>query len=162
MQAPLLADSEAVVILGLATLHPDVLSDHFIGHVPATADEVATAPQVTTPERRPQPSIVLQEMMRTLALDRLHDAARREMGRDTDQQMDMVRPNVPFENLDILAATNLPDQVPQCLADLPTKNRLAILRGEHEVIVQAVHRMGGSPQFAHGRPSYRKPPEGFA
>jgi len=39
--------------------------------------------------------------MRTLALDRLHYSARREVGRDTDLQMDVVRPNVPFENLDV-------------------------------------------------------------
>jgi hypothetical protein len=30
------------------------------------------------------------------------------------------------------------------------------------VIVKAIDRVGGPPQFAHGRPSYRKPPEGFA
>jgi hypothetical protein len=29
-------------------------------------------------------------------------------------------------------------------------------------LVQAINRVGGSPQFAHRRPSYRKPPEGFA
>jgi len=28
--------------------------------------------------------------------------------------------------------------------------------------VQTINGVGGSTQFAHSRPSYRKPPEGFA
>jgi hypothetical protein len=84
------------------------------------------------------------------------------MGWGTQQQMDMVRPHVALHNLDVLTATDFPDQIPQAVADLPRQDRLAILRGEHEMVVQAIDRMGGSPQFAHGRPSYRKPPEGFA
>ena len=156
MQAhTLLADLEAVVALGFATLHPDVFSDHVIGDVAAAAHEVATTPQVATPERRPQPSIVAQEMMRTLPLDRLHDTARREVGWDADQQMDMVGPYVPFENLDVLAAADLPDQIPQAVPHLPAKHRLAILRGEHEMVVQTIDSVGRSTQFAHGRPSYR-------
>jgi hypothetical protein len=49
--------------------------------------------------------------------------------------------------------------LPHTLADLPSEP-LAILRGEHEVVVQGIHRVGGSPQFVHGRPLYRKPPKG--
>jgi len=43
---------------------------------------------------------------------------------------------------------------------IPHQDRLPILRGEDEAIVQALHRVGGPTQLAHGRPSYRKPPEG--
>ena len=100
--------------------------------------------------------------MRGLPLNRLHHTTRREMGWGTQQQMDMIRPHVPFENLDVLASTDLPDQIPQAPADLPAKHRLAILRDEHEVIVQAINRMGGSPILGHRRASYRKPPEGVA
>ena len=162
MQARSFAHLEAVVILGLGTLQPNILGNRFIRDVPAAAHEVAAAPQVPTPERRPQPPIILEEMMRGLPLDRLHDTARREVGRGAQQQMDMVRPNVPFENLDVLAATDFSDQIPHAVADLPHQHRLAILRGEHEMVVQTIDSMGGSTQFAHGRPSYRKPPEGFA
>jgi hypothetical protein len=84
------------------------------------------------------------------------------MGRDADQQMDMVGPHVPLQNLDLLTSTDFPDQIAHALADLSRQDRLAILRGEYEVIVQTVNRVGRSPQLAHGRPSYRKPPEGFA
>ena len=54
-----------------------------------------------------------------LPLDRLHDTARREVGRDAQQQMDMVGAHVSFENLDVLTATDFPDQIPQAVPDLP-------------------------------------------
>src|ERR1700730_14778551 len=83
----LLADLEAVVVLGLGTLEPNILGNRLVGDVPAAAHEVAAPPQVPTPERRPQPSIILEEMMGGLALDRLHDTARREMGWGAQQQV---------------------------------------------------------------------------
>src|SRR6266852_2553601 len=76
----LLANLKAVVVLGLGTLQPNILGNRLVRHVPAAAHEVATPPQVPAPERRPQPSIILEEMMRGLALNRLHDTARREVG----------------------------------------------------------------------------------
>ena len=100
--------------------------------------------------------------MRGLPLYRLHDPARREVGRDTQQQMDMVRPDVALHNLDVLTPTDLPNQIAHLRADVATQHRLAILRDEHEVVVQRIHRMGGSTILPHGRPSYRKPPEGVA
>ena len=100
--------------------------------------------------------------MRGLPLNRLHHPTRREMGWGAQQQMDMVGAHVPLENFDVLTPTDFPDQIPHAGPDLPRQDRLAILRGEHEVVVQTIDGVGGSTQFAHGRPSYRKPPEGFA
>ena len=100
--------------------------------------------------------------MRGLPLNRLHYTARREMGWGAQQQMDMVRPHVALENFDILAATDFPNQIAEAVSDLPRQDRLAILRGEHEMVVQTMNGVGRSTQFAHSRPSYRKPPEGFA
>ena len=97
-----------------------------------------------------------------LALNRLPYTARREMGWGAQQQMDMVGPHVPFENFEVLAPTGFPDQIPHAVPDLADQHRLAILRGEDEMVVQTINRMGNSTQFAHSRPSYRKPPEGFA
>ena len=52
--------------------------------------------------------------------------------------MDMVGAHVPLQNFDVLTATDLPDQIPYTGPDLPYQNRLAILRGEHEVAVQTI------------------------
>jgi hypothetical protein len=106
--------------------------------------------------------MVHQQVMRRLSLDRLHDPARRQVRRHTHQQMHVVRPDVSLQNLDVLTPTDFPNQIPHLGAYLAAEHRLAILRDEHEVIVQAIHRMGGSTVLAHGRASYRKPPEGVA
>ena len=124
MQAHLFADLEAVVVLGLGTLQPNILGNRLVRDVPAAAHEVATPPQVPAPERRPQPSIILEEMMGGLPLNRLHDTARREVGRDAQQQMDMVGAHVSFENLDVLTATDFPDQIPQAVPISPTSTGL--------------------------------------
>src|SRR5438477_12271872 len=106
----LLANLEAVVVLGLGTLQPDILGNRLVGDVPAAAHEVAAPPQVPTPERRPQPSIILEEMMRGLPLNRLHDTARRERGWGTQQQVDMVGTHVTLEHFDVFTATDFQDQ----------------------------------------------------
>ena len=45
--------------------------------------------------------------MRRLPLDRLHDTARRQVRRDTQQQMHMLGTHVALQNLDVIAPTNL-------------------------------------------------------
>ena len=117
----------------------------------SAAHEVATRPQVPTPILRPQPSMIGQEVVGGLALYRLHDATRRQVRRDAEQQMDVVGPNVSLQNLDVLGPTDLTDQVPHLRPDVTAQHRLAILRDEHEVVVQRIHRMGGSTILAHGR-----------
>jgi hypothetical protein len=67
-----------------------------------------------------------------------------------------------LQDLNVERSTEFPHEIPHLPANFAAQDRLAILRDEHEVIVQAIHRMGGPTQFAHGRRSYRKPPEGFA
>ncbi len=158
----LLANSKAVVVLGLGTLELDILRNHLVRHLAAAAHEVATCPQVPTPILRPQPSVIGQEVMGGLALYRLHDTTRREVRRDTQQQVDVIRPNVPLQNLYVMRSTDLPDQIPHLRANFTAEHRLAILRDEYEVVVQRIDRMGRSTILLHGRPSYRKPPEGFA
>ena len=49
----LLANSKAVVVLGLGTLQPNIVGNRLVRDVPAAAHEVATRPQVPTPERPP-------------------------------------------------------------------------------------------------------------
>jgi hypothetical protein len=106
--------------------------------------------------------MVLQEMVRRLALNRLHDPTRRQVGWHAQQQMHMFWPHMALQNLDIERPTNLPNEIPHLRANVPHQYRLAILRDEHEVVVQAIDGMGGSTILGHRRASYRKPPEGVA
>ena len=70
--------------------------------------------------------------------------------RDAEQQIDMVRPDVPLQDLDVERPTDLPNHVPHLRPDLAAQHRPAILRDEHEVILQRIHRVGGSTILAHG------------
>lgn len=158
----LLANSKAVSVLGLGTLELNILRNRLVRDVPAAGHEIATRPQVPTPELRPQPSVILEEMMGRFPLDRLHHPARRKVGRGAQQQMDMIRPHMTLQDLDIVRSTDLTNQITELRPDVAPQHRLAILRDEHEMVVQRIDRMGRSTQLAHGRPSYRKPPEGVA
>ena len=59
-------------------------------------------------------------------------------------QMYVVRPDVALKNFDIVRAANFADQVTDFDRDVPANDRLAILRAEHEVVVQLIDGMGGS------------------
>ena len=85
--------------------------------------------------------------MRGLPLNRLHHPTRREMGWGAQQQVDMVGPHVALENLDVLTATHFPDQIAHALADLAPQDRLAILRGEYEVVVQTLYSVA-NPHYS--------------
>lgn len=135
MQARLLGDSKVLVVLGLDTLQPNILSNDVVGHIAAGRDEVATRPQVSAPERLTELSTIHQQMVRRLPLNRLHDAARSKMRRHAQQQMYMVRTHVPLQNVDIVRPTDLPNHVSDLRRHFPAQDRLAILRDEHEVIV---------------------------
>src|SRR5262252_4958847 len=95
--------------------------------------------------------MICQEVMRRLALDRLHDAARRQVRWRTQQQMHMIRPNMTLQNLNVVTAANLSNQVPYLRPHVPPQHRLAILRDEHEVIMQTINRVGGWTILAHAR-----------
>jgi hypothetical protein len=74
----------------------------------------------------------------------------------------MFRPDMPLQNLNVLCPTNLSNQLAKFAPDVTAEHRLAILRDEHEMVVQTIHGMGRSAVLAHRRASYRKPPEGVA
>ena len=74
----------------------------------------------------------------------------------------MVRPYMPFQDLDVVRFANLSYQIPQADADLPSQDRLAVLWDEHEVVVTLVNAVRPAAIVLHRIPKYRKPPEGFA
>src|SRR6266487_1457636 len=160
MQAWLLGNSKALLVLGLGTLQPNIVGDDLVRHIAAGRDEVATRPQVPAPERVAQLSAIHQEVMGSLALYRLHHAARSQMRRHVQQQMHMVRPDVASQYLNVVRAADFADQVPHLDRDVAPEDRLAILRAKHEVVVQLMNGMGGSAIPFHGPTTYRKPPEG--
>ena len=84
--------------------------------VPAAAHEIATRPQVPTPELLPQPPPPLEEVVRDLPLDRLHGPTLRQVRRDTQQQMHMFRSDMALQNLNVLRPTDFPNSTREALA----------------------------------------------
>ncbi len=97
--------------------------------------------------------------MRRLAFDRLHHAARGPVRRGTQQQVDILRPDGPLQNLDVTPPTVLLKLLAKLQAEVALQDRLAILRAHDEMTVHRMNRMGQPTVVAHGRLSCRKPPE---
>ena len=83
----------------------------------------------------------MEEMVRRLALDRLHDPARRQGRGHAQQQVDVIGADMALQNLDVLRSADFSNQVPDRRPDLTAQNWLAILRDEHEVVMQRIDRM---------------------
>ena len=93
---------------------------------------------------RPQNSFrrspkIRQQMVRCLALDGLHHSARRQTWRHAQQQMHMGSAHVTAYNFDVVAATDLPNQLPHPQCHITPQHRLAVLRGKYEMIVQQIN-----------------------
>src|SRR5262245_51194953 len=162
MQARLLGNAKALLVLGLGTLKPNILGDDFVRHIAAGRYEVAARPQVPAPERLAQLSAIHQEVVRGLALYRLHHAARSQVGRYVQQQVHVIRTDMAAHDLNLMRAADLANQIPHFDRDVATEDRLAIFRAEHEMVVQTMNGVGGSAIPFHGSTTYRKPPKGFA
>ena len=55
--------------------------------------------------------------------------------------MNVLRTNVPLDDLDVMRTAYLTNQLPHLSTNLATKRRLTVLRDENEVIPQSVNCM---------------------
>ena len=156
----LLGNREIPVVLGHGSLQLDVLLKYLVRHVPAGGHKVAARPQVPAPELPVQTAVLLQQMVTRFAFDRLHDSARRNLGRHTQQQVHMVRLDMPFQDLNLLGPTDLPDQCPGPQGNVPCEHRLAVL-GDKDDGSAACKRYGSLCGTGPWSRVYRKPPKGF-
>ena len=61
----------------------------------------------------------------------------------------MVRSNVAFQNVDVVCPADLSDQITYLHRNVTPQSRLAVLRDEHEVVVQAINGVGRLAVVAH-------------
>jgi len=148
MQTHSIANSKRVVS-GLDILVLDVMGQNFIRHIPARCHKVAPRPQMSAPKLLLQRPKVPQQMVRTLALDGLHHATRRQLRRHTQQQMHMVPTHVPPQDFDVVRAADLPHQLAQLHRHVSAQHRLAVLGDEDEMVVQQINSVRRLPVGAH-------------
>ena len=151
-----------IVVMRFDVLLRDVFRDDLVRDIAARRDEVTACPQMTSPKRSVQRPEIPHQSIRTLTLDRVHHSARRKRRRNAQQQVNVIRTDVPLQDVDVVRLADLPNQFPKTFTNLSSKNRLAVLWDEDEVVVTLVGRMRPVAIRSHCIPKYRKPPEGFA
>src|SRR5262249_54458861 len=130
-------------------LRADVLHDGLVGHHPGTRDEKPASPQAPTPALLVQMAELLEELSRRLALDPLHEVARRDMRRAGDEQVNMILTHMPLEDLDLQLRTDVPHELPQADGDIRPQQLLAVLGDPHQVELDVKARMGGPSVVLH-------------
>src|SRR5712692_8375084 len=128
MQTISFGDLEIVVVLGHGTLLLDVLRNDLIGHITAGGHEESSRPKVPAPERLAQSPEVREQVMRCLSFDGLHHSARRKCRGHAQQKVDVIGANVPLQNLNVVRAADLANQVAETKTNVTSKDRLAVLR----------------------------------
>ena len=93
---------------------------------------------MSAPELLVKFSVLSQQMMRCLTLDRLHHPARRKIRGHSQQKMHMVWTYVSLHDFDVVASTYFANKVPKPLAYFPSKNRLAVFRNKNKMIVKSM------------------------
>ena len=131
------------------TLFFDVLLNDFVPHIAARHAKVSARPHVPTPELLPQVWKLMHQLVATLPFQHLKQAADRYSWRHADKQMNVVAPNMSFDNGHFLASANLADQFPESGANFTTHDGLAILRDPDNVQVNAENRVRAVPIFCH-------------
>jgi len=142
----------------------DVLFDDFIGDVARADAEVAARPQMSPPELLLQMRELVQQFVRTLPLEHLHEATDGDSRRHADEEMDMVFRDVSFHDRDFVRAADFAEQFSDPQPDFTAHHWLAILRDPDQVQVDAKDRMCAVPIIRHA-PNLargRKPAKAFA
>ena len=119
----------------------DVLLDNLICHIARTGRKVSPRPKVSSPKLPIQLAKLLQHLPAASPLDPLHQLAHRHLRRHRHQQMHMVRRNMPFHNVHILARACLLYQLSQSSPDFSSQHRLAIFGYPHQVVFQVINRV---------------------
>ena len=104
---------------------------------------------VTAPARLVQMAELLQQLPRRLALDPLHQVARRDVRRAGDEQVDVVLADVPLEDLDLQLRADIPHELPQADGDIRPQQLLAVLGDPHEVELDIEAGMGSPSVVLH-------------
>ena len=66
----------------------------------------------------------------------LHYFGRRGIGRGTNQNMDVIRPNVALDHLHLIGGTDLSDYVPQSQGGVASRNTATLLDLPYKVIFE--------------------------
>lgn len=114
-------------------LIPDVLSDHFL-IPPHCRDKIPSRPKTLSHKVAPALSVHSGNVDRTLPFHVPHHLRHRMLWRNRNQHVNMIRHQMPFQNLALLALRQLSEHLSQVLAQARIQRLPSALRNEHHMV----------------------------
>ena len=132
--------------------------------VATAATEVAPRPHVTSPKAAVQMGELGAQARGAFALHPLDQATDRDVRGNRDHDMDMVRGEMPLEDIDAGLLAFFPDDGPDPFRDLATQHFMALLGDPDDREMDGKRRMGAMAIITHAPQStqdlLKLPPKG--
>ena len=137
--SPSFSHFEVIVVLRFNILFLNILRYDLICYGSTRRCKVSSRPKMSAPELLVQPAILSLQAVRCLTFDRLHYSARRQIRRYSQQQVNMIRPNVSLHYLYVVAPAYFSYQLTKSFPDFSGENWLAVFRYENEMAMKTMH-----------------------
>jgi len=135
---------------------PDIPLDRLCGNLISNAASVVTgAPKVATPQLLLYLRKLLKYDFGCNCLKCTHDLTRRPPWSSRDEQMDVIRHQLHFQNLKTVLLSNLVEKFFETFLDRAKQKGFAIFRYPYQMVFQIVDSMMGS-LWHYQRIPYRK------
>lgn len=116
----------------------DIFLDELIGDRATGDGAVPSGPEVSSPEDLGQMWVVIEQRMCTLALQVLHHIADREFWRIRDEEVDVIRSDLPREDMDVNLGTESPNECTNGLSQFTSEHSFPVLGYPDEMHLQIV------------------------
>ena len=142
----------------------NVRLNDLVRDVAAPAAKVAPGPDMTAPKSPAEVGKFGQEAIGAFAFHALDQATDGDVWRDGDHDMDMIRRDMPLEDIHARLLTFFPDNGAHPFGDLTTQHFMAILGDPDDVQVDREGRMRATAIVTHASESsenlLKLPPKG--
>ena len=151
-------------VITIMRLLRNVGLDDLVSDVATAATEVAASPDMAPPKPLAQVRELGEQAIGTFAFHPLDEATDGDMRRDGDHDMDMIRRDMPLQDIDARLPTFFPYNRPHPLCDLTAQDLVAIFGDPHDMEVDGKRRMGAMAIVTHAPQSTQNllklPPKG--
>ena len=131
----------------------NILRNHLIGHVPATATKVAPRPQMPPPELLLQMGELAQQLVGRLPFQPLDQPTDRHLRGNRHEQMQMSFGHVAFHDRYFMLSADLANQIAHPQGHFARQRWPAIFRGPDQMQVDFKDGVGTAPLLFHAAKS---------
>lgn len=127
-----------IVVMALVL---DVRFDHLIGDVAAAAAKIAPRPYMPSPVALPDHRKLPQQEIGTLPLELLDEPTDRDLGWNRQQHVNMIRGNVPLQDVHPLPAAFLAHHIPHPFRHRTPQHFVTVFGDPHDMQVDREDRV---------------------